>query len=72
MELHMSLSPRFVLLIRPGLWHGEVNAAYIVGVLRIDFLRVRSCAGTGLGKGRSYAKAAHNQTDYWDSHGTLL
>ena len=33
MELHMSLSPRFVLLILPGLWHGEVNAAHIVGVV---------------------------------------
>src|SRR5437879_13917843 len=71
-ELHMFFSSGFILLAHTGLWRGEVNAAYIVGVLRIDFLRGRSCTGTGLGQGRCYVKTAHNQTHYWDSHGMLL
>jgi hypothetical protein len=72
MELHMFFSPGFILFTHTGLWHGEVNAAHIVGVLRIDFLRVRSCTGTRLGQGQSYVKTAHDQTHYWDSHGILL
>jgi hypothetical protein len=40
MELHMFDSSGFILLTHTGLGRGEVNTANIVGILRVDLLRV--------------------------------